>query len=73
MLYFQIVGYGESVRVTLPEKEWPYYADNKPVGELLIPEVITHEGRLYRGGVEIGSNAFYGCGFVMPPLSMVVC
>lgn len=50
MLYFQIVGYGESVRVNHPEKEWPYYADNKPVGELLIPEVVTHVGRLYRGG-----------------------
>ncbi len=71
MLYYQIIGSGESVRVNHPEKEWPYYADNKLVGELLIPEVITHEGRLYRGG-GIGSNAFDGCGFVMPPLSMVV-
>lgn len=70
MLYFQIVGYGESVRVNHPEKEWLYYADNKPVGELLIPEVVTHEGRLYRGGNRIecllwmrlcDATSFHGC------------
>lgn len=60
MLYYQILGDGESVRVTHPEKEWPYYADNKPVGELFIPDSITYKEKKY-SVVEIGSNAFYGC------------
>lgn len=60
VLYYQVIGDGDSVRVTHPEEEWPYYADNKPVGELIIPDVVTHEGKNYRV-VEIGSNAFYQC------------
>ena len=60
MLYYQILGDGESVRVTHPEKEWPYYSDNKPVGKLLVPGEVTYEGRTYRV-VEIGANAFYRC------------
>lgn len=60
ILYYQILGSGDSVRVTHPEKEWPYYADSKPVGELVIPEVVTYEGETYRV-VEIGAHAFYWC------------
>lgn len=60
MLYYQILGSGDSVRVTHPEKEWPYYADNKPVGDLSIPETVTYGGRTYRV-VEIGAYAFYRC------------
>lgn len=60
MLYYQTLGNGDSVCVTHPEKEWPYFADNKPVGELTIPETVAFDGRIYRV-VEIGSYAFYGC------------
>ena len=60
MLYYQILGDFKSVRVTHPEKEWPYYADSKPVGELTIPETVTYDEKIYRV-VEIGSYAFYGC------------
>ena len=60
MFYCQILGDGESVRVTHPEKEWPYYSDNKPVGKLVIPEEVTYGGQTYRV-VEIGAYAFYRC------------
>ena len=60
MLYYQILGNGDSVCVTHPEKEWPYYTDNKPVGELIIPDSVAYEGKIYQV-VEIGANAFYRC------------
>ena len=60
ILYYQILGEGDSLRVTHPERKWPYYSDNKPVGELSIPQSVTYKGKIYRV-VEIGSNAFYGC------------
>ena len=59
-LYYQILDSGDSVRVTHPEQEWPYYTDNKPVGKLTIPEITTYDGKSYRV-VEIGANAFYRC------------
>ena len=69
MLYYQVIHYPPtrlliqivpSVRVTHPEKEWPYYSDNKPVGDLVIPEKVTFEGREY-AVVEVGEYAFYRC------------
>ena len=68
MLYYQILPSQASasgattayVRVSHPEKEWPYYADNKPVGELAIPHTVENEGISYEV-VEVGENAFYRC------------
>lgn len=60
MLYYQILGDGESVRVTYPEEEFPYCTDNKPVGEFDILETVINEGRVF-GVTEIGSKVFFGC------------
>jgi hypothetical protein len=35
MLYYQILVNRNNVRVTHSKKEWPYYTDNKPIGELI--------------------------------------
>lgn len=83
MLYYQIIQheptrmfiqFGDDVRVTHPEKDWPYYAGNKPVGDLVIPEEVTFNGTEYQV-VEVGEYAFYGCdslvGVVAPSVKVV--
>lgn len=74
MLYFQKLADGTSVRVTHPERSWPYYADNKPVGDLVVPASVTHGGVAYRV-VEVGAEAFYRCdsltSVVLPAVSAV--
>ncbi|MBR1549885.1 MAG: leucine-rich repeat domain-containing protein [Bacteroidales bacterium] len=69
MLYYQVlpvqptrllIQIVPTVKVTHPWKEWPYYAGNKPVGDLVIPEKVTFEGVEYDVS-EIGENAFYRC------------
>lgn len=60
MLYFQWHPGTQDVSVTHPEKEWPYYAGNKPVGDLEIPDSVQHDGVVYKV-VGVGKNAFYRC------------
>ena len=60
MLYYRMVPERAQVVVTHPEKEWPYYAGNKPVGDLVIPDRVRHEGVDYEV-VGVGENAFYRC------------
>ncbi len=48
------------VRVTHPQREWPYYAGSKPSGSIVIPSSVTWDGVEYQV-VEVGDNAFYGC------------
>ena len=60
MLYYQVLRDGKSLRVTHPEKDWPYYSATKPVGRVTVPGVVRWNGAVYEV-VEIGENAFYGC------------
>ena len=60
MLYYRMVPERAQVMVTHPEREWPYYAGNKPVGDLVIPDHVRHEGVDYEV-VGVGENAFYRC------------
>lgn len=59
-LYYQVLPDGKSLRVTHPEREWPYYAGSKPVGKVTVPGVVQWNGAVYEV-VEIGEYAFYGC------------
>lgn len=60
MLYYRIVPDKACAVVTHPEKEWPYYAGNKPVGDLVVPDSVRHGDVVYRV-VGVGENAFYRC------------
>lgn len=60
MLYYRIVPDKACAVVTHPEKEWPYYAGNKPVGDLVVPDSVRHGDMVYRV-VGVGENAFYRC------------
>ena len=60
MLYYRIERDRACAVVTHPEKEWPYYAGNKPVGDLVVPDSVRHGDMVYRV-VGVGENAFYRC------------
>ncbi|MBP3762900.1 MAG: leucine-rich repeat domain-containing protein [Bacteroidales bacterium] len=71
MLCFQILADSATVRLTHPEREWPYYGPGKPKGVLTVPAEVQWQGRSFRV-VEVGSNAFYRCDslrqVVLPPV-----
>lgn len=59
-LCYQVLADSASVRLTHAERNWPYYADNKPVGRMEVPAEVRHKGRSYRVA-EVGECAFYRC------------
>ena len=60
MVGYKINGDGSSVRVVPMEKEWPYYGEVKPSGELVLPDSVEWQGRKYVV-TQVGRNAFYRC------------
>ena len=61
MLHYKVQPDGASVLLVAPRTEWPYYAeDEKPVGEVVVPGTVNHDGHAYavRG---VGECAFYRC------------
>ena len=59
-LYYRLLPDSGTVCVTHPVAEWPYYGADKPVGRVVIPNEVEHDGRRYTV-VAVGDNAFYGC------------
>lgn len=59
-LCYRINADGETVTLTHPEKDWPYYGAGKPKGDIVVPATVVHEGKAYRVAA-VGSYAFYGC------------
>ena len=69
-LFYKIVGGEVHVVPELPEfsKTNFTYFNNPPVGSLIIPEIVTHDGFTYVV-TEIEENTFVGCkfyGFILP-------